>query len=251
MMTWRKFCQLRLTLGEPHWLSMCTSSLRPPALVNYAPDFGTHQIMLGDFNSHYSSWFSRTGEDRAASRGDAHPSPRASPPRCVMVHPQHPWVWPSPHNHLPLQSRPALTVKSLVFHELPQGWLGVIHSRIREEICRYPSTNLLFCRGKSLQADPRRCRKTPHPLWLCQGLPTGALFPKLCDPSSQRERSAPHWRPSRLWHQAAGPGHPAAHPPGCTRPVEVPSGILHSRYQSQTLLVLNAQAGRQEVESPT
>ena len=87
------------------------------------------------------------------------PSQRASPPRCDMVHPHHPWVWPSPHNHIPLQSRPALTAESSVFHELPQGWLGGLHSRIREEICQYPSTNLLFCQGKSLQKVDSRHRR--------------------------------------------------------------------------------------------
>ena len=47
----------------------------------------------------------------------------------------HPWVWPPPHNYLPLQSRPAITAEGSLLHELPQGWLGGIHSRVREEIC--------------------------------------------------------------------------------------------------------------------
>ena len=124
--------------------------------------------------------------------------------------------------------------------------MGGLHSRTREEIHRYPSTYLLFCWGKSLQADPRRCRKTPHPLWLCQGLQRPS--PRSCATPHLGERSAPHWRPSRPCHQAAGNGHPAAYPPGCTRPVEVPSEILLPRYQ--TLLVPTVQAGRQEVEPP-
>ena len=54
---------------------------------------------------------------------------------------------------------------------------------------------------------------------------TAALSPMLWDPSSLREISAALMTP---WpcHQAAGPGHPAAHLPGSPRPVEDPLGVL-------------------------
>ena len=54
----------------------------PPASSwprNYAPDFDAllekrgDQMVLGDFNTHHPSWFSRTGDDRTAARGEAIP----------------------------------------------------------------------------------------------------------------------------------------------------------------------------------
>ena len=53
-----------------------------------------------------------------------------------------------------------------------------------------PTGNSCNRRGKSLQADPRRCRKTPHPLWLCQGLQRPS--PRSCATPHLGERPAPH-----------------------------------------------------------
>ena len=65
-----------------------------------------------------------------------HPSERTSPTRCDVVHPYHPWVRPSPHNRLPLYSCTALAAETAFFHhELPQGWLEGIYSRVREVTC--------------------------------------------------------------------------------------------------------------------
>ena len=180
----------------------------PPASSyprNYAPDFDAlledrgDQMVLGDFNAHHPSWFSRTGDDRAAARGEALDEAvnssqlavanqdlptrllsqgQPSSPDITLLSghlfllPDVTWstLTTMGSDHLPLQSRPALTAESTFSHELQHNRLGGIHSRNREEICRYSSTNLLLCWGKSLQADPRRCRKTPHTLRLCQGL---------------------------------------------------------------------------------
>ena len=63
-----------------------------------------------------------------------------------------------------------------------------MHSRIREEICRYPSTNLLFCRGKSSGRFLAMSEDTSSPV-VMSGI-IAALSPKLCDPSSRKEISA-------------------------------------------------------------
>ena len=118
----------------------------PPASScsrNYAPDFDTlqedheDQMVLGDFNAHYPSWFSRTGDDTAAARGEAldravnssqlavanqdlpnNSLPRANPPCQIspfwaaissqMWHGPplpHPWVRPSPSPVTPCPHR--------------------------------------------------------------------------------------------------------------------------------------------------
>ena len=222
-MTRWNFWQSRLTSGEQHWhSSMYTSPLRPPAhgttpltltlfwrtvetrwcLATLTPTISpgspepqmTGQRPEGRLSTGRSTVCKPRYPYPTPLSGPAlfarcHPSQQSSPPQRDMVNPHHPSVWPSPHNHFPLQSRPALTAESSVFHEFLQGWLGRLHSRTREEIRRYPNTYPLYCRGKTLQADPRRCRKTSHPLWLCQGLQRPSPR-SLCDPSSRREISA-------------------------------------------------------------
>ena len=73
--TRRKFWQLILTSGEPHLLLSIVYI--PPASSwpkDYAPDFASllmdrgDQMVLGDFKAHHPSWYSRTGDDRAAAR---------------------------------------------------------------------------------------------------------------------------------------------------------------------------------------
>ena len=82
MMTRRKFWQSRSTSGKPYWpSSMFTSSLHLPAL-------GTTPLTMTLFwktvetrwrmAPHHPSWFSRTGDDRAAARGEAFATVRNS-----------------------------------------------------------------------------------------------------------------------------------------------------------------------------
>ena len=59
---------------------------------------------------------------------------------------------------------------ALFLHELPQGWLGGIHSRVREEIRWDTTAYILLCWGKSLLVYSRQHWKTPYPLRLCYGL---------------------------------------------------------------------------------
>ena len=117
-----------------------------PTLTALLVDRSRDQMVFGDFNAHYPSWFSRTGDDRAAARGETldgainssqlavtnqnlptylpsryHPSERTSPSRCAVVDPYHPWVLPTPHNRLPFQLYPALTAENSFLHKLLQG----------------------------------------------------------------------------------------------------------------------------------
>ena len=74
---------------------------------------------------------------------------------------------------------------------------------------------------------------------------TPALSPKLCDPSSQRKISAAlktfSTLPSSCWTETSA---------RMRKTSGGPSGILRPLYQSQTLLIPTAEAGRQEVEPP-
>ena len=100
-----------------------------------------------------------------------------------VVHPHHLWVWPPSHSHLPLH-----TAEGLLLHELPQCWLGGIHSRVRERICWPTSTNFLLYWGKCLPVSSATLEDTISPVAMLGT--RAALFPMLCDPSSQRETSA-------------------------------------------------------------
>ena len=206
-MTRQKFWQSRLTSGEPHWPSSTFTSpcvLLPSKL---RPDFDAlledrgHQMVLGDFNAHRPSWFSRTGDDMAAARGEALdwvvnisqlaianqdlptqlPSQGQPSPPGDMVHPYLPWVWPSPHNNFLLQSRiPLRTSAKLTGRDLQQ---------------LIPLNQPPALLGKK-----------------SSGVSSATL-----------EDTIP---------PAAYPGHPAAYPPGRARPVEIPAGILRPRYWS-------------------
>ena len=144
-------------------------------------------MVFGDFNDHYPSRFSRTGDDRAAGRGEAldgvidslqlavanqdlpthlpsryHPSERAASSRCDMVHPYHPYVLPLPSLVMPRPHRgkliPTQTSTRLTGRDSQQSQRG----DSLKHLCQPPA--LL---GRSLQAYPQQRRKTPHPLWLC------------------------------------------------------------------------------------
>ena len=56
---------------------------------------------------------------------------------------------------------PALSAEGSLLHELLQGWLGGIQSRVWEEICWDNSTKLLLYWGKSLPTYSQLRRKTP------------------------------------------------------------------------------------------
>ena len=164
-------------------------------------------MVLGDFNAHHPSWLSRTRDDKAAARWEALDG-AVNSSQLVVANQDLLTQLPSQgqpsspdvtllSRHGPHSPHLGLTI-SLSSHALPRSftnfrntdWEGYTAELAKEEICRYPSTNLLFCRGKSLQADPRQCQKTPDPLWLCQGLqrpsPRSYATPHL------GERSAPH-----------------------------------------------------------
>ena len=260
---------------------MYTSPLRPPALgttpQTFEPFWWTVETRwcLATFNAHHPSWFSRT-DDRAAARGEAldgavnssklavvnqdlptrlpSQGQPSSPDVTLLSGPLLPDVtWSTltslGSNHLPLQSRPALTTGNTVLHELPQSLLGGIHSRNREVNLLIPLYQPPALLGKkSSGRSSAMLEDTTSPVVMLGII--AAFSRKLCDSSSRREISAALMTPSTL-HQAAGPGHPAAHPTGSARTVEIPAGILQQRYQFQALLVPTAQAGRQEVESPT
>ena len=77
MMTRRKVWQSRSTSGNN--IDLVNVHIPPASSCpwNYAPDFDAlledrgNQMVLGNLNANYPSWFSRTGDDRAAARGEA------------------------------------------------------------------------------------------------------------------------------------------------------------------------------------
>ena len=82
-------------------------------------------------------------------------------------------------------SRPTLTAEGSLLQKLLQGWLGGIHSRVREENCWDTFTNLQLCWGKCLPPYLLQRRKTLYHFHYV----IAALSPRLCDPSSRREIS--------------------------------------------------------------
>ena len=187
---------------------------------NYAPDFNAlledhgDKMVLGDFNAHHPSWISRTGDDRAAANREAF-NGAVSSSQLAVAYQDLPTRLPSQgqpssqhitllnghllpdvtwstltilgSDHLPLQSRPTLTAESMFLYELPQRWLGGIHCRDREDICRYASTNLLLCWGKVFRWILSNAGRHHIPCGYVRDY--AALSPKLCDPSSRRETS--------------------------------------------------------------
>ena len=101
-----------------------------------------------------------------------------------MTHPYHPWVWPSPHNHLPLQSRPALTAESTFFHELSQDYTTETEIKFADTLLPTSCSAGEKSSGRS-SAMPE---DTTSPVVMAGII--AALFPKLCDLSSRREISA-------------------------------------------------------------
>ena len=149
-MTQLRSWRFRLTSGDDADLCQC---LRPPKSScprKCATDFDDlledrrDKMVLGDFNAHHPSWFSRTGDDWVAARGEAldeavnssqlvvanldmphlPPLPRLAFLSFLSGHFLSNWTWSTlttfVFDHLPLQSRPALTAESSLLHELPQ-----------------------------------------------------------------------------------------------------------------------------------
>ena len=92
-------------------------------------------------------------------------------------------------DHLPFQSRPALTAESAFFYELPQSWLGGIYSRDRKEILPihlYQPPALIG--KKSSGASSATPEDTSFPVIMLETFAAPSRM--LCDPSSRRETSA-------------------------------------------------------------
>ena len=172
-------------------------------------------MVLGDFNAHHPSCFSRIGDDRAAASGEAFDGAVNSSQLAVANQ-----YLPT---RLPSQGQPSSPdITLLSGHLLPDvTW---------STLTNLGSDHLPITISVSSHACPHRGN---HVLSRTSARPTG--------------RDSP----SSPWNQAAAPRHSAALPPGSPRPMEVPAGILRPRYQSRALLDSSAQAGRQEVESPT
>ena len=129
---------------------LAASSLTTSVTTSSSNNNRRVQMVFGDFNAHYPSWFSRTGDDRAAASGEAldgainssqlavanHDLPTYLPSRyhtsertsslCNMVHLYHTWdlittsslpspslAMPRPHRRklLPTQTSTRLTVR--------------------------------------------------------------------------------------------------------------------------------------------
>ena len=180
----------------------------PPASScprNYAPDFEAlledrgDRMVLGDFSAHHPSWFSRTGDDRAAARGETLDG-AVNSSQLAVANQDLP-------TRLPSQAKPSSPDITLLNGHLLRDvtWstlttLGSDHLPITISLSSYapPSTRKarsftsfrkadwegftaeterIFAdtllptscstEEKSLQAYPRRRRKTPHPLRLC------------------------------------------------------------------------------------
>ena len=180
-------------------------------------------MVITDNNAHHLSWFSRTEDDRAGARREALdgavnssqlavanqdlptrlPSQGQPPSSLDVTHlsrhllPDVTWstLTTLGSDHLPI-------IISLSSHAPPSprkaqsctnfrkaDWEGYT-AEAERKFANTPLPTSCSALGKSLQADPRRCRKTPHPLWLCQGLERPS--PQSCATSHLGERSAPH-----------------------------------------------------------
>ena len=213
---------------------------------NCAPDFDAllkdcgDQMVLGDFNAHHPSWFSRTGDDRAAAREEAldgavnslqltvanqdlpsrHPSqdqPSSPDVTLLSEHLLPDLTWSTlGSDHLPI-------IISLSCHARPHcGKLGFSRTSARttgrdtQQKQKGNSPNPLY-QPPTLLGKKSSGRLSAMPVdttspVVMSGI-KAALSPKLCDPSSRREIRASLTTLSNL-------------PSSCTRPAIYSGGHL-------------------------
>ena len=241
-MTRRKFWQSRLTSGEPHWPSLTyTYPLRPPALRT------TPQTLTPLWRTLESRWClvtstptippgspeqEMTGQqpEGELSKGDQQFATHCCEPR-------------SPY-HIPLP-RPALLAGYHPSEWASPPWCDLsTHHWVWPS--QYPARPRLHCgkrvllrtSARLIGRDLQQRQRGNSPIYLYQ--PPALLGKVFRHILGNARRHHIHCGYVRDYCYSLPQG-----------PVEVPAGILRPCYQSQVLLVPPAQAGWQEIESPT